>query len=70
MLLFDLLRLEAPELEPSKCKVHLAGWNGHDDPLHVYLKGEFDSWQAWQSRRNFERDFVVSLIRERPVLPS
>lgn len=65
MLLFDLLRLEAPELEPSKCKVHLAGWNGHDDPLHVYLKGEFDSWQAWQSRRNFERDFVVSLIQLR-----
>ena len=63
MLLFDLLKLESAELEPNRCKVHLAGWNGHDNPLDVYLKGEFDSWQSWQSRRNFEREYVVSLIQ-------
>ncbi|VTY37523.1 grpIintron_endo: group I intron endonuclease [Xylophilus ampelinus] len=63
MLLFDLLKLESPELDPGRCKVHLAGWNGHDNPLDVYFKGEFDSWQSWQSKRNFEREYVVSLIQ-------
>lgn len=63
MRLFDLLQLESPELEPTRCKVHLAGWNGHDNPLHVYFKGEFESWQSWQSKRNFERQYVVSLIQ-------
>ena len=63
MLLFDLLMLESPELQPQRCKIHLAGWNGHDNPLNVYFKGEFDSWQSWQSRRNFEREYVVSLIQ-------
>lgn len=63
MLLFDLLKIESAELEPSRCKVHLAGWNGHDNPLDVYFRGEFDAWQSWQSRRNFEREYVVSLIQ-------
>lgn len=63
MRLFDLLKLESSELEPTRCKVHLAGWNGHDNPLHVYFKGEFESWQSWQSKRNFERQYVVSLIQ-------
>lgn len=63
MLLFDLLRLQEPLLEPKKCKVHLAGWNGQENPLHVYLAGKFDAWQAWQTKKNFERQFVVSLIQ-------
>lgn len=63
VLLFDLLRIESSELEPGRCKVHLAGWNGHDNPLDVYFKGAFDSWQSWQSKRNFEREYVVSLIQ-------
>jgi hypothetical protein len=63
MLFFDLLRLQEPLLEPKKCKVHLASWNGSEDPLQVYLAGKFDSWQAWQTRRNFERQYVVSLIQ-------
>lgn len=63
MLFFDLLRLQEPTLEPQKCKVHLAGWNGTEDPLQVYLAGKFDNWQSWQTKRNFERQFVVSLIQ-------
>lgn len=62
MLLFDLLRLQEPLLDPRHCKVHLATWNGSENPLKVYRDGKFDSWQAWQTRRNFERDYVVSLI--------
>ena len=69
MLLFDFLRLQEPLLDPRNCKVHLASWNGTENPLQVYFAGEFDTWQAWQTKRNFERDYVVSLIQlpERPL---
>lgn len=63
MLLFDLLRISEPLLEPAKSKVHLAGWNGFENPLQVYFAGEFDKWQSWQTKRNFERQCVVSLIQ-------
>ena len=62
MHLFDILTLLVPELTPSSAKLHLATWNGTEDPLDVYLAGTFDEWQRWQSRRNFPRPFVVSLI--------
>lgn len=62
MNLFQLLRLKDPDLSPGQCKIHLAGWNGTEDPLDVYLAGDFDEWQSWQSKRNFERSVVVSLI--------
>ena len=63
MHLFQLLTALDPALSPTNCKVHLAGWNGTDDPLDVYLEGKFDDWQAWQSNRNFARPHVVSLIQ-------
>lgn len=63
MRLFDILRTQDPRLEPEKCKVHLASWNGFEDPLAVYRAGEFDRWQSWQEKKNFERPFVVSLIK-------
>jgi len=50
------------EVTPQETKVHLATWNGTDDPLDVYRAGNFDEWQRWQSRRNFDRRFVVALI--------
>lgn len=62
MRIFDLLSLLDPEVTPHRAKIHLATWNGQDNPLHVYLAGGFDEWQRWQTRRNFERAFVVSLI--------
>jgi len=52
----------APEVVPHACKVHLATWNGETNPLDVYRRGEFDEWQRWQTRRNFERPFVLSFI--------
>ncbi len=63
MLLFDLVRVMDGQVTPQTTKVHLAGWNGTEDPLRVYFQGQFDEWQAWQSVRNFERPFVVSLIQ-------
>lgn len=63
MLLFDLVRLMDGRVTPQATKVHLAGWNGTEDPLRVYFQGEFDEWQAWQTQKNFELPFVVSLIQ-------
>ena len=62
MQLFRLLTSLDDELTPERCKIHLACWNGIDDPLDVYLAGDFDAWQAGQHRKNFERAFVLSLI--------
>jgi hypothetical protein len=63
MRLFDFLHAATPDLGPTHCKIHLASWNGVEKPLDVYLAGDFDDWQRWQSKRNFERPFVVSLIQ-------
>ena len=62
MRVFDLLALLDNGVVPSKCKIHLATWNGTDDPLEVYRAGQFNEWQRRQSKRNFERPFVLSLI--------
>jgi len=63
MKLFELLSLKNGEVLPESSKVHLAVWNGEDNPLDVYLAGEFEDWQTWQSKRNFERSHIVSLIQ-------
>ena len=62
MNLFQLLQSLDPVVTPAESKIHLAGWNGVENPLDVYLDGKFDEWQSWQMKRNFERPFVVSLI--------
>ncbi|WP_198288852.1 GIY-YIG nuclease family protein [Methyloversatilis universalis] len=54
------------ELVATECKIHLATHNGVEDPLDVYLSGAFNKWQRHQTRRNFERKFVISLIALRP----
>lgn len=63
MRVFDLLRAQSADVTPEITKVHLAGWNGSADPLQVYFAGGFEEWQSNQTRRNFERDYVVSLIQ-------
>lgn len=62
MRFFDLLGLMEPTITPAEAKVHLATWNGEDNPLDVYLAGNFPEWQRWQTKRNFEKKFVVALI--------
>lgn len=65
MYLFDLLKLQDPSFVPENAKVHLARNNSIEEPIDVYLRGEFDDWQRWQRHRNFERPLVVSLVRSR-----
>lgn len=62
MRLFDLLQVMNRDLLPENSKIHLATWNGDEDPLDVYLGGHFDDWQQWQTKQNFEREYVISLI--------
>lgn len=59
---FDLIKLLAPEVVPAKTKIHLATWNGIDEPLDLLRAGTFEPWQASQNNRNFEREFVVALV--------
>ena len=63
MLLFDILGLMVPGVTPGGSKLHLASWNGVEDPLDVFLCGHFEGWQSWQSKKNFERAYIVSLIK-------
>ena len=61
MKLFDVFGLLSTELRPERTKLHLAAWDGRHDPLHEFIAGRFESWQAWQGRRNFERPYIVAL---------
>lgn len=63
MKLFDLLRLHDAQLNASTAKVHLAAFNGQDEPIEVWRRGDFEVWQRWQFRRVFERPYIVSLVR-------
>ncbi len=65
MKLFDVLKLNDPSIDPNSAKLHLACWNGSDDPVDVFRHGRFQEWQAWQRARNFERPQIVSLIQMR-----
>lgn len=62
MRLFDILAIHNPEVGAQRTKVHLATCNGSDNPLEVYFCGDFDNWQELQTKKNFERDFVLGLI--------
>jgi hypothetical protein len=63
MRLFDLLRTLDPNLAPAQCKVHLASHSSVDDPLDAFFEGKFEDWQALQTKKNFERAHIVSLIQ-------
>ena len=63
MRIFDMIRLLVPEIEPHTTKVHLAGHNGLEDPLDVFLAGDFPAWQKTQNQKNFERPYILSLIK-------
>ncbi|WOD18946.1 GIY-YIG nuclease family protein [Paraburkholderia kirstenboschensis] len=62
MHLYELLQKWEPSFTPKIAKIHLARFNGRERPIDVFIAGKFDTWQAWQSRKNFSRRFVVSLI--------
>jgi hypothetical protein len=52
-----------PEIKDnvSDYKVHLASI-AETDPLDEFVKGNFTEWQERQSKRNFERKYIISFI--------
>lgn len=64
MLLFPTLRMFDGNITADQCKIHLASLNDiGEKPLDVYFAGKFDEWESRQTRKNFELDWVVSLIQ-------
>jgi len=63
VLLFDLLKVNIPSIKEEDCKIHLAVWNGSENPVDVFLAGDFEEWQSWQSRQNFGRKNIISLLQ-------
>jgi hypothetical protein len=61
----DLFRLHDPE----EYKLHLATYDGHEEPLDVFVKAR-DDWIGWNSRRrkrdDFRRKYIFSLTRFYP----
>lgn len=63
MNLFDIIQLHLPQATATNYKLHLAVSNGREDPLDVFFAGNFEKWQSWQGQKNFERPYIVSLIK-------
>ncbi len=60
--LIAFLGASGVEFDPADTKIHLACWNGEEHPIDVFYAGRFQSWQEWQTRRNFQCSHVLSLI--------
>lgn len=58
--------LSINDSELSQFKLHLACWNGNQQPLNVYLN-DWDNWVGWNQWRggkdDFNRKFIFSLIQ-------
>ncbi len=52
-----------PEEWTNKSKLHFAiGAKNRHEPLYAFYKNEFQDWQNSQNNKNFERDYILSLI--------
>lgn len=62
---WNLIKALDPIVTPEQTKIHLAGFNGDENPLDIYIDSieRFQQWQCWQSQTNFNREFVVTLIQ-------
>lgn len=60
--LVPFLKANGVDVDASDLKVHLACWNGKEDPINQYYAGAFKEWQEEQTRKNFECAQVLSLI--------
>ena len=60
----DILKITESDLR--KYKLHLACWNGNEQPLNVYLRS-WDEWVAWnewrRDKNDFNREYIFSLIQ-------
>lgn len=63
-LLLDVLAEENDEIRPANVKVHFATTppGDTDGPLDAYYASNFEEWQSWQSKKNFERPYIMALI--------
>ena len=51
------------EENKNKTKIHCATGDIHNfEALYVLSKGNFKEWQEGQSKKNFERDYILSII--------
>ncbi len=64
--LVPFLRANGVAVDEVNLKVHLACWNGKEDPINGYYAGVFKEWQEEQTRKNFECAQVLSLIDIEP----
>lgn len=47
----------------GKIKIHFAiGARERLEPLYAFYRGEFKEWQENQTKKNFEREYILSLI--------
>lgn len=59
------LRQVFPIVNPDQFKLHLACWNGENQPLDVFVRdrSEWDDWNRWRGLRDdFSRSYIFSLI--------
>ncbi len=60
--LISFLKTAGVEVDTASLKVHLACWNGHEQPLDVFFAGGFKQWQEQPNKRNFQCAQIISLI--------
>ena len=57
----DIIQID----KPNDYKLHLACWNGHNQPLDLFVS-DFKIWKAWNewkgTKNEFSRKFIFSLI--------
>ena len=54
-----------PVAHPEEFKLHLACWNGSEQPLDIFVQNreKWDGWNSWRGGRDdFSREFIFSLI--------
>ena len=59
----DLFQLTEDEMR--KYKIHLAAYNGYEQPLDVFARDR-EEWKAWNEWRggkdDFNREYIIGLI--------
>ena len=63
-----LLTLLGSDVDPARCKLHCAGFNGNRHPMDVLSSDplEWEGWNRWRgSKDDFNRQFIFSLAEDR-----
>jgi hypothetical protein len=61
MKLKDLLGIDSAFMRSAKIHFAYPAPDG-SNPINEFLSGSFEEWQSYQSKRNFERKHIISLI--------